>query len=137
MAQLEMDMMSFFNISRAIINAQEYLKIPDEYRLQIKQQKLESSKRRIFLHIPFHPHNPPSHELQQLWRDAVFEPKGEQSLNKIKLHGDVNVPIDKMAIAYTAEPQTLSICLAIARFAKDWGRKCHHSSEWLDIISKS
>ena len=63
---------------KAITAAEGYLKTSDEYRQLIKAEKQEANRRRVFLHLPFHPDNPSSKELQELWRQQIFSPDGDQ-----------------------------------------------------------
>lgn len=89
---------------RAIANSKKYLTQTDEYRQEIKARKEEKDKRRVFFHIQYHPANPPSRELQQLWRRIVFCPPGKPQLNQLTNQRGARVPVDKMVIAYSRAP---------------------------------
>ena len=89
---------------RAICNAKTYLSRSDAYRKHLKEIKKAANKRRIFLHLPFHPDNPPARVLQQLWREYVFSPQGELKLNQLTNRQGELVPIDSMVLAYSRAP---------------------------------
>eukprot|EP00956_Cyclotella_meneghiniana_P031504 scaffold82847_cov56-Cyclotella_meneghiniana.AAC.1 len=45
---------------KAVDNAKKYLRTSPESRLAAKRAQAEESKRRVFLHLPYHPNDPPS-----------------------------------------------------------------------------
>ena len=69
-----------------------------------KEQRRLASKRRVFLHLPFHPNDPPSREIQSLWRRLVQRPRGKTALNRLRCRSGVLVPIDQLVIAYSRAP---------------------------------
>ncbi|KAL7527911.1 hypothetical protein ACHAXR_002185 [Thalassiosira sp. AJA248-18] len=69
---------------RAITSAKQYLLQSDEYRQHLHAKKQEASKRRVYFHLPFHPDNPSSKILQDLWRRTIFSPKGQPQLNQLQ-----------------------------------------------------
>ena len=89
---------------RAIVNAQKYLSQTEAFRQQIKAKQKEASKRRVYFHLPYHPSNPPSHELQQLWRSQISCPVGEKRLNQVTAPSGALIPVDSMIIAYSRAP---------------------------------
>lgn len=89
---------------RAIANSKRYLSQTEAYRQQIKAQKEELGKRRVFFHIQYHPANPSSRELQQLWNRTVFCPPGKPQLNQLTNQRRALVPVDRMVIAYSRAP---------------------------------
>ena len=55
----------------------------------------------VILHLPFHPNDPPSHQIQQAWRDTIASPRYHMPLPQMrnpKSRGKCN--IDRMIIAY-------------------------------------
>ena len=55
----------------------------------------------VILHLPFHPNDPPSHIIQQAWRDTIASPKYHMPLPHMrnpKSRGKCN--IERMIIAY-------------------------------------
>ena len=101
--------------TKAIENARRYLSQTEEYRLQQRQAKHKADSRRVFFHLPYHPQNPPSRQIQQLWRDIVSEPPGKRPLNQCTNHEGAPIPIDKLVIAYSRAPnlQNLLSCRKI------------------------
>lgn len=90
--------------SKAIDNAIKYLSQSEAYRQQLRTAKLEASRRRVFLHLPYHPDDPPSKQLQQLWRDSIFEPPNKVALNHLTNSEGYSIPIDQLTIAYSRAP---------------------------------
>ena len=88
----------------AITNAQNYISHSPEYRDNIKGNKEEANKRRLFLHLHYHPHNPPASKLQSLWRNIIASPLHKKPLNRCTNHLEELIPIDQMAIAYSRAP---------------------------------
>jgi len=89
---------------KAISNAKEYLARSDTYREHLKELKKAANKRRVFFHLPYHPDNPPTRVLQQLWREYVFSPQGELKLNQLTNREGELVPIDSMVLAFSRAP---------------------------------
>jgi len=90
--------------AKAIANAKGYLAQDPAFRAGKKQEKLEARKRRIFLHLPYHPQNPSSREIKDLWRGLVSDPALKTPLNRIESYNDHRIPIDQLVIAYSHSP---------------------------------
>lgn len=75
----------------------------DAYRLASTQPKPEPDSdlnSRVFLHVPFHPRDPPRRHLQQLFRRIILQPPGEPYFaNLHNFHGGY-VGIDRITVAY-------------------------------------
>jgi hypothetical protein len=54
----------------------------------------------IFLHLPFHPNDPPSQALQQLFRDTLLSPPHEPPLPTLCNLNDAPIRINRMIVAY-------------------------------------
>ena len=89
---------------KAITNARKFLATSEDERNKIKLQKLEAAARRLYLHIEYHPQNPPSHQIQQLFSENVLNPPGKKALNELDASAGEKVPIDAMIIAYHRAP---------------------------------
>ena len=90
--------------NKAIDNAKTYIATNDTTRA-LRKRKLElAAKRRVFLHLPFHPNDPSSQEVQRLWRDFVSHPPGEAPLSTVPNDQGYPIPIDKLTIAYHRAP---------------------------------
>jgi hypothetical protein len=59
---------------QAIDNATAYLNCFALKRLCIKSRKATDGRRQVFLHLPYHPANPPSKVIQRLWHNLVGTP---------------------------------------------------------------
>ena len=90
--------------SQAITNAKRYLAQDPAFRVRKKQEKLEDSRRRVFLHLPYHPQNPSSQEIQDLWCCYVAAPALKTPLNRIENYNGYRIPIDQLVIAYSRPP---------------------------------
>ena len=108
--------------SKAIINAKKYLSQDPAFRERKKQEKLEAANRRVFLHLPYHPQNPPARVVQDMWRRLVSAPALKTPLNHIENHNGHKIPIDQMVIAYS-RPPNLSNMLSYRKIDKLSGRK--------------
>lgn len=85
---------------KAVTNAESYLKRSDEEKAKKKQAAKATSDSRLFLHVPYHPDNPPASELQALFRDCISNPPGEPSLQELKnLDGNL-IQVNQMTVCY-------------------------------------
>ena len=116
----EPSLVPLFN--RAIINAQKYISQSPEYRARIKWEKEEKNKRRVFLHPPYHPQNPPASKLQSLWRNIIASPLHKRPLNWCTNQHGEPIPIDQMVIAYSRAPN-LGNLLSYRKICKRSGPK--------------
>ena len=74
------------------------------YREKEKAEKDKQSRRRIFLHLPHNPGDPPSSAIQQLWHKTLYYPRGGQPLNCLTNKDKALIPINQMVIAYSRAP---------------------------------
>ena len=86
---------------KAIANAVNYISTPESVRLKRKSDAAEQARRRVFFHLQYHPQNPPSREIQRLWREHVAYPPGEKPLNELIGAGNTTIPIDQLVVAYS------------------------------------
>jgi len=66
----------------------------------IKEAKMESAERRVYLHVHYHPNNPSCSTIQNLWRQHVASPPGIFSLNTMTSNWGVEIPVDQLTIAF-------------------------------------
>jgi hypothetical protein len=59
---------------QAIDNTTAYLNCSALKRLCMKSRKATEGRRQVFLHVPYHPANPPSQVIQRLWHNLVGTP---------------------------------------------------------------
>jgi hypothetical protein len=71
-----------------------------------KKQKTVANNTRdnTFLHLPYHPNNPRSHEIQQIWQDSMIQPQQQQHLRYL-------TGTSRLLIAYS-RPQNLGNLLS-------------------------
>ena len=89
---------------KAVANAKKYISTSDEERAATKAAQAESSKRRVFLHLPYHPNDPPARIIQRLWRQHMMLPPGEPPLNRVTNDKGARIPIDQLTVAYSRAP---------------------------------
>ena len=51
----------------------------------VKHKQELAAKRRVFLHLPYHPRDPSSKEVQRLWRDFVSYPQNMAPLTTVTM----------------------------------------------------
>ena len=59
---------------KAEANAKAYLQMTQEERDQLKHRKSMDAHNQVFLHLLYHPMDPQSRDIQQLWREQVLQP---------------------------------------------------------------
>jgi hypothetical protein len=65
------------------------------------------SQRKIFLHLQYHPDDPPSHLIQHIWRQSVANPPDETPLYNMANAEGTPVNLDRLVIAYS---RNLNLC---------------------------
>ena len=55
---------------------------------------------RIFVHLPFHPDNPPSSSVQRAWKRNVSRPPFARRLRSVKNKHGIPIGVDRMTVAY-------------------------------------
>jgi hypothetical protein len=85
---------------RADENAAKYLARSPEEHETYRKQKWVDSQNQVYLHLQFHPQDPPSHAIQRLWREQVSHPTGELPLPKIQNSVKDEVGFSKLVVAY-------------------------------------
>ncbi len=96
-------------LEKGINNAIFYLSQTQEQRDAIKKAKIGKLDQGIFLHIPYHPPNPSSGLVQNLWRNLVLLPPGKENLNQLTNHEGHHVPIKRLIIAYHRNPNLANL----------------------------
>jgi len=103
---------------RAITNAQAYLANFSKK----KPTPTETKRDTIYLHIPFHPQDPPAKHRQKLWQEHMVQPPGKQPLALIDCGEEATFPIEKMTVCYSRH-QNLGNYLSYRKLDKYTGRK--------------
>jgi hypothetical protein len=63
-------------------------------------EKNRLSRERVFLHLPFHPRDPRSRQIQKLFRSTVLSPPGEPPLWELPNHLDIPSNIRRLIVCY-------------------------------------
>jgi hypothetical protein len=90
-------------------------------------EQLET-ERSVFLHVPFHPHDPPSSELQKAWRMFMWKnilSPYQPELPSVKNKKGKPIGINRLIVAYH-RPPNLGNLLTPRRFDKVKGPKASH-----------
>lgn len=102
---------------KAVDNAKNYLQRSDAEHEARKLAKEEDSKQQVFLHLPYHPRDPPSKEVQRLWRSYVASPDYMEPLAEVTNHNDARIGICRLTIAYHRAPN-LGNLFSVRKFQK-------------------
>ena len=86
---------------RAEENASQYLARSESEHLAVRQRKRSDSQNRIYLHLQFHPEDPPSSQLQQLWKECILSPNGEPPVYEMENWDGDKVELRQMIVAYS------------------------------------
>ena len=95
-------LMPFFE--KGINNTLLYLFQTQEQRDAVKKAKVGKSDKIIFLHIPYHPQNPSSGFVQNIWRNLVLSPLGKENLNQLTNWEGHHVPIKRFIVTFHRNP---------------------------------
>jgi hypothetical protein len=106
--------MPFFE--KGINNALLYLSQTQEQWDAVKKAKVGKSDERIFLHIPYHPQNPSSGFVQNIWRNLVLSPPGKENLNQLTNWEGHHVPIKRLIVAFHRNPKSATLFEVGPRF---------------------
>ena len=71
---------------------------------EARKLKQAEAQQQIYFHIQFHPEDPPSREIQKLWRDYVSHPSDDLPLIEKKNVMGEKVGIRKLIVAYKRPP---------------------------------
>jgi hypothetical protein len=64
----------------------------------------------LFLHIPFHPANPPSSKIQETFRDVLMHPRAATPLPQIRNHNEgTRCNLKRLIIAYHRPPNLANL----------------------------
>ena len=113
---------SFFKSKRAISSAELYIKQPEALRQRLVSARESASQRQIYLHLFYHPCNPSSREIQQLWHRFIFKPPNSPQLNHLNNVEGSPIPVDRMILAYSRAPN-LGNLLSYRKICKRSGPK--------------
>eukprot|EP00956_Cyclotella_meneghiniana_P004412 scaffold5387_cov81-Cyclotella_meneghiniana.AAC.1 len=89
---------------RAEKNAHEYMSKSQAEHEEARRIKQAEAQQQIYFHLQYHPEDPPSREIQKLWRDFVSHPADDLPLiEKRNVMGE-KVGIRKLIVAYSRPP---------------------------------
>jgi hypothetical protein len=91
-----------FHLAHA--HAQAYISRNHPNPNPIDQQQPTTPQQRVFLHLPYHPDNPPAHTIQSLWKTHVAEPPTQPKLSEMENNHQAPIPIRQLTIAYHRPP---------------------------------
>jgi hypothetical protein len=94
---------------QAIDNETAYLTCLALKQLRMKTRKATDGHQQVFLHLPYHPANPPFKVIQRLWHNLVGTPPGNLPLNKLTNWQGYNVHINRLTIAWHCSPNLANL----------------------------
>jgi hypothetical protein len=68
------------------------------------KQEVPNTRDQVFLHLPYHPNNPRSRNIQQIWRDHMVQPQQQQHIQHM-------IGTSRLTIAYS-RPRNLGNLLS-------------------------
>ena len=89
---------------KAAKNAEAFLRKPEEVRLKEKRQKKEEDNKRILLHLKYHPDDPPSSVIQQVFRECILHPKGDEPFCELRNQTGQKIPLERLTVCYSTHP---------------------------------
>ncbi len=95
--------------TKGINNAISYLSQSPKQWDVLKKAKIGKLDEQIFLHLPYHPQNPSSSFVQNLWQTLVSLPPGQEELNRLTNWEGHHVPIKRLIVAYHCNPNLANL----------------------------
>ena len=89
---------------KAFTNATKYLASTATEHKAAHFAQTEAAERQVYLHLLYHPENPPASAIQRLWREFIALPAGAKPLNKLENLDGEEIPIDQLIIANHRAP---------------------------------
>ena len=89
---------------KAMDNAKRYLQRTALDHLRAKSKKETAHRRRVFLHLTYHPANPSSKAIQKLWAERVANPPGQPPFSCLTNGSGYNIPVERLTIAWHRTP---------------------------------
>jgi hypothetical protein len=87
--------------TRAEQNASKYINRNLEDIERLKKKKWIKSRKQVYFHLQFHPENPPSRAIQDLWKKHVSHPPNDAPLSLMKNLAKERVGFSKLVVAYS------------------------------------
>jgi len=91
--------------------------------LGARSKKETSHRRRVFLHLPYHPANTSSKTIQKLWASQVANPQGQPSFSSLTNESGYNILIERLTIAWHHPPPNLGNLLSYRKLHNRTGLK--------------
>jgi hypothetical protein len=66
-------------------------------------QEPENERNRIFFHLPFHPDDPPSTQIQKIWTDCLAAPRQRTPLAQTPNQDGDPILLDRMTVCYSRQ----------------------------------
>jgi hypothetical protein len=67
-------------------------------------QLLDNLRQQCYIHLTYHPLDPPHCYIQQLARECLLQPKGEPTLHNLRNNNNIPIGIDHLIVAYHRAP---------------------------------
>ena len=89
---------------KAAKNAEAFKNKSEEEKEREKIQKEEAAKKRIFLHLKYHPNDPKSSTIQRIFKNCIMHPPGQKPFNEIENDDGHQIPLERLTVCYSTHP---------------------------------
>eukprot|EP00804_Cyclotella_cryptica_P017252 CCRYP_016814-RA/>CCRYP_016814-RA protein AED:0.34 eAED:-0.04 QI:0/-1/0/1/-1/0/1/0/363 len=83
-------------------NALEFMSLTPDDHATHQQMLKEKTENTIFLHLQYHPQDPPARDQQHVWQQTIATPHRKAPIAQMKNIDGVHIPIHSLTIAYIA-----------------------------------
>lgn len=90
--------------SQGIRHAEARRAQPENPQTRPMQAPDNDSQKQIFFHLQYHPSNPSSREIQQLWRSHILSPPERPHLNQLRNRDGYPITINRLVVAFSRAP---------------------------------
>ena len=92
------------SLQKAISNATSFLHKSKSQLGKAKASKSTATRRKLILHLQYHPNDPPAATIQKVLEKSLFNPKDGLPLNQLTNFEGDRIQVDGMLIAYSRAP---------------------------------
>jgi hypothetical protein len=100
------------------------------------QPPQQDSQDSAFLRLPFHPANPPSHAIKQIWRSTLLTPPAKPPLYHLCNREGATIDIKQLIVAYSRAPNLGNIlsCRVLKARIREYTDKTQHPMLFEDEV---
>ena len=87
-------------LCKAATNKVNFITSNEDYCCQVKASR-SNSESSVYFRLKFHPSNPQSHVIQDLWRQCILHPTGKANFSDLKNQDGKKIKVYKQVITYS------------------------------------